>query len=151
MYVHNLKIKHHEAYYDFAREGNLPDDIPTRPDIVYKEEWVSWNHWLGNKPKEMIEAKQLAQDVGVLYVVQLEGRPGNVFKIGVAKGGKSQVADMQKARRMHVVKLFKLRPGYDWQSYILQYGSEWARSDIGGEYLFPNVHEMLFNMDLDWA
>lgn len=35
-------------YYD-NNEFLEKDRIPRRPDIVYKDEWISWADWLGVK------------------------------------------------------------------------------------------------------
>jgi hypothetical protein len=32
--------------------------MPTNPHIVYKESWVSWRDWLGNKKKEFLPFKE---------------------------------------------------------------------------------------------
>ena len=36
-----------EAWQECCASGNKPDNIPEHPDVVYKDEWVSWCHWLG--------------------------------------------------------------------------------------------------------
>jgi hypothetical protein len=35
------------AWYEMWRDrpGDIPFDIPKRPDLVYKNEWISWAHW----------------------------------------------------------------------------------------------------------
>lgn len=51
---HCKQIKTKEEYFQFVRErqqkGNEDDPssrLPMRPDIYYKEEWISWEDWLG--------------------------------------------------------------------------------------------------------
>ncbi len=43
----NLKTV--DDWFDLARSGGLPNDIPRTPNIVYKNKWVSFPDWLGNK------------------------------------------------------------------------------------------------------
>ena len=151
IYVHRLKLKTFQDYYDLYRAKKLPEDFPGRPDYAYSKRWISWNHWLGNNLRAAVEAKQEAVAVAVFYIVQLPDRPSNVFKFGVATGGKSQILDMQKATRCQIIKLFKMEPQFHWISFIKRYGTEWEKSGIEGEYLIMNIHQLMFDVDLEWV
>lgn len=45
-FVHKLKLNTYDEWLAYARSGECPHDIPTRPEKVYKE-WVSRTDWLG--------------------------------------------------------------------------------------------------------
>lgn len=34
---------------EYAKSGQKPDDIPAKPDRVYREEWIDFSDWLGAK------------------------------------------------------------------------------------------------------
>lgn len=46
-YVRQLKLKNVTEWRHYAKSGNKPEDIPSHPDIRYKEEWKGWSDWLG--------------------------------------------------------------------------------------------------------
>lgn len=148
VYVHRLKLPSCQKYFEMAKNGDLPRDLPSRPDFFYRDDWISWMQWLGNKTRAKIQVEQNVQMNAVLYVIHMKGHPGNVFKIGVAKGGKSQIEDMRKNKVFTIIKMFKMEDGFDIEKNILSYGSAY---EISGYHLFPNIHEVLFNVDLDWV
>jgi hypothetical protein len=48
-YVRSLRLKSKSAWYNRYRSGEKRHDIPTRPDVAYKREWISWSDWLGTE------------------------------------------------------------------------------------------------------
>jgi TIR domain/Phage-integrase repeat unit len=48
-YVRSLKIENQDAWLDYSRSGQRPDDIPANPDSVYLAEFESYGDWLGNE------------------------------------------------------------------------------------------------------
>ena len=46
-YIHTLGLKSQKEWKEYAKSKDKPIDIPARPDIVYKKEWISWGDWLG--------------------------------------------------------------------------------------------------------
>jgi hypothetical protein len=49
--VQTFNIKTNREWRVFIKENKLPLDIPTSPECTYKNEWISWPEWLGNKKK----------------------------------------------------------------------------------------------------
>ena len=48
VFVRNLKLKSESEWRQYAKSGNKPEDIPTNPNVVYKDTgWVSIGDWLG--------------------------------------------------------------------------------------------------------
>jgi hypothetical protein len=45
-FAHSLGIKSWEEWVKWAKSDNKPNDIPSNPDKVYEQEWVSWPDWL---------------------------------------------------------------------------------------------------------
>ena len=151
MFVHALKIKNQPLWFEYVKSGKKPANIPARPDITY-DRWISWKHWLGNKVSVKVEAQQDAVKVAaMLYCIHVNGRPNNVFRFGVASGGKGQLQDMYKKRPFRIMRLFRYESGYNWQSVVKSKATEWYESDLGGEYICPNVNDLLFDVDLDWV
>lgn len=75
-YVHTLNIENRNEWYVYAASGNKPEDIPTAPNDVYKNEWKNWGDWLGTgviagihrKFRPFEEARSLA------HSLKLEGK-----------------------------------------------------------------------------
>jgi len=47
-YVRGLGLRNRDEWEEWLRSGKKPDDIPSSPQVVYKDKgWVSWGDWLG--------------------------------------------------------------------------------------------------------
>jgi len=46
-YVQKLKLSGKNEYAIWLKSGNRPQEIPTSPSSVYKNEWKGWGDWLG--------------------------------------------------------------------------------------------------------
>jgi len=47
-FVHTLRIKTLQAWRDYCKSGKKPPNIPTYPNLTYKEnDWLHWKDWLG--------------------------------------------------------------------------------------------------------
>ncbi len=47
-YVQQLGITSNNQYHELSKKGELPSDLPSRPDQTYKGKgWRSWGHFLG--------------------------------------------------------------------------------------------------------
>jgi hypothetical protein len=48
-YIRNIGLKNQNEWFQFIKSKNLPNDIPTSPNIIYKNDgWISFGDWLGN-------------------------------------------------------------------------------------------------------
>lgn len=105
--VHALQLKTQRDWLTFCKEhpDQIPDDIPRRPDVVY-DQWVSWAHWLGNKPVEAVKAKVEAAKTAVYYIIREQGAPLNVFTYGVEQAGLSAMRDWHDREKFDVIKMF---------------------------------------------
>ena len=47
-YVRNLRIKNHLEWIQYVKDKKLPKDIPSNPNLVYKNDgWIGYGDWLG--------------------------------------------------------------------------------------------------------
>jgi hypothetical protein len=44
--VKPLKIKDSREWRELCRQGARPHGVPYNPDRTYREQWISWNHFL---------------------------------------------------------------------------------------------------------
>ena len=70
-----------------------------------------------------------------------------MFRIG-AVAGKAALLDSQKEAGFRILKVFVLDEDYDWHGKVSSHGREWWEGD-GGEYVVPNIHELLFDLSND--
>ena len=73
-HVHNLKLNSQKEWRRYSKSGKLPKEIPTTPEIIYKNEgWKGIGDWLGTgivstrdiKYLEFNEAKKFIRSLGL--------------------------------------------------------------------------------------
>lgn len=148
LWAHALKIPTQEAWMEFARtSGKLPEDIPARPDLAYGK-WVSWGHWLGNKPIAAIEAKKEAvQQVAIYYIIRESNAPGNILTYGVDPHGITHLKEWWERDKFEVIKLYWYQPTQ--QTYIKQVLDRLSTPYRGDDRqrITPNIWEIMWYFD----
>ena len=144
IFAHSLNLKKIEEWFDFCRSGKKPDDIPTRPDVVYQrnQEWHTWSEFLGNHIDIFLNEK--AKNVKYFYIATYEDTPSNVLCFGVAESRLNLIRD----NGFKVLKLYDMYDAFDWRSLIEKYASlyEYGRPN---EYLVSDVGGLLSELSLD--
>ena len=111
-WVHTLNLPKQHEWLKYCTENRdtMPKDIPTRPDLVY-DDWLSWMHWLGNKPRQKVEAQQqVVRSSTVFYVIQEKEYADHttIFTFGLEKGGVSGMRDWwQLTKNFKIVQMFE--------------------------------------------
>lgn len=149
--IHPLKIKTYAEWMEFVKiPGNLPPNVPARPDLVY-DKWRSWNHWLGNKVVEVVQAKQEAQKTQVYYIIHETDAPGNVLTFGVETGGVASLKERWSYEKFDVIRMFWYEP--DKGALLRQIVEATTTSYLGNDHqrIAPNVWETVYHiaMQLD--
>jgi len=142
-YAHTTGIKTAQEWY----KADHPDDIPVRPEIVYRGEFLGWYSFLGTGPSAIAKkmaARQQAADLGVLVLNIPHGNPSNVIH-GFVAAGKADAIDKAKQHGFRVVKMFKLEPDYDWKEMMNRHGSLYGDD----EWIVRNVNELLWDYSND--
>ena len=50
-FVHKLKLKSTDEWFEYCKSGDKPDNIPTSAHNIYKHNgWLSFSDWVGTKP-----------------------------------------------------------------------------------------------------
>lgn len=86
--AHENKLLTFNDWMEYYEGGNVPADIPKRPDAYY-EEWKGrgWGTWLGTTIEGKIMTEKEAQQIMALIVQK--GHAKNVVTVKVEKGGMS--------------------------------------------------------------
>jgi len=45
-FVRSLQLKNTREWEEYRNSGKKPDDIPSHPNVIYKNDWISWSDWL---------------------------------------------------------------------------------------------------------
>jgi len=110
-WVHTLNLGGQQEWLDYCTNNRdvMPQDIPTRPDIVY-DDWLSWMHFLGNKPRQKVEAQQkVVRQSTIFYVIQEKeyADHSTIFTFGLEKGGVSGLKDRwEMTKNFNLIKMF---------------------------------------------
>jgi superfamily II DNA or RNA helicase len=102
VFVHNLGIKNQKEWGDYYKSSNRPADIPSAPDIVYKDKgWISLGDWLGTGVVSHKERIYKSFKEAKIFVITLNLKTEAQW-VEYAKSGKKP-DDLPKAP-MHVYK-----------------------------------------------
>ncbi|MDC0545482.1 DEAD/DEAH box helicase family protein [Gammaproteobacteria bacterium] len=71
--VKKLNISTKQAWFDYTKTGELPDNIPASPDQTYsrKGKWITWGDWLGTGRKQTQQREYLPYDEAKIFVHKL--------------------------------------------------------------------------------
>ena len=82
-YIHNLHLQSLKEWKKYCSSGNKPSNIPSTPDMVYKNnDWINWYEWLGTEKIEYLQYKEARN-----YVRKLNLRVRSEWE-AYCKGGK---------------------------------------------------------------
>jgi len=147
MWVHTLKIESYGKWLEYCKDNTLPADIPARPDLVYAS-WKTWNHWLGNKPVEAMEAVREAQKIQIYYIIHEPGVPENVLNFGIDTIGPSSFKDRWQREHFTIVKLFWYDPAEALEvKKVVEYFSTPYLGDER-QRIVPNVWEIVWYLQM---
>jgi hypothetical protein len=145
-WAHQHSLKSFDDWKIFVRStGKLPPDIPARPDLVYAT-WTSWSHFLGSKPKNIVEAKREVDRTTVFYIVQYSDVPTNVFTFLVEAGGISAIKDRQARENFELIKCFwyDRETGGNVKQLVDALSSPYYGDDR--QRICPNVFEIIWHI-----
>ncbi len=141
-----------KGWLEWSKANTLPDDIPARPDISYKE-FVGngWGTWLGKDIRGRLKAARENTHIFAICSYWTLSVPRNYYAFVHAPTG---VAEM-KAKIDHVKDLVVYR-AYYWEpelsDQIQQLFQRYARDEGDGKMFVPNLNALLFELDmlLEW-
>lgn len=152
VWAHKLNLKGQKEWLEYVNENRetFPKDIPTRPDVVY-DDWLSWMHWLGNRPQEKVEAAQkIENEASIFYCIQEKqyADQNNIFTFGIEKGGVSALKENWELsnKSFRVVKMFQHDPNV--MDNVQQVISTQSTPYYGAEKvrICPNINQLLFDV-----
>lgn len=131
-------------WWEFCKSGRKPEDIPSRPDLIYRDDWFTWKDWLGadiSAVKRNVEAAD-----GVFFILNNAGRPSNVFQLGITMEGVETIKRAQNAQQFKIIDMFYCDISFDWQGIVEELGRQYWETGRSDEYLIPNIHDFMFQI-----
>ena len=144
--IRKLKISSSSEYKRLGRNGELPNDIPNRPDYLYAEKgWANWGDWLGTgriadqlkSYRNFKQAREFVHQLGLKSSSEWdqfcksgnkpEDIPSNVYRAYLNKGWVSMgdwLGTGSVAHRLRTYRNFKQAREFAHQ-LGLKSGSEW--------------------------
>lgn len=144
VYAHASGISGAVAWMEYK---DHPDDIPVRPDFVYRGWFKGWKSFLGTgklAQAHQIAAAQVPRELGVVVFVNPSDAPGNIVMVFVASSKESAVVRC-KGERLRPIKMFEMEEGYDWRAVANRMGSVYDED----QWIVSNVDEMIWEYSND--
>ena len=143
-FVQQLALNTKGEWWEYCKSGKKPEDIPSRPDLIYRDDWFTWKDWLG-ADIEAVKRNVEAAD-GVFFIVQNGGRPNNVFQLGITLEGVETVKRASVEQQFRIVGLYYCDISFGWQSIADELGRPYRESGRIDEYVIPNISEFIFQI-----
>lgn len=152
-YVRTLRLSTITDWYAYVKTGQLPADIPKRPDFCYRESkkatrggvWFSWKDWLGsNSMADQMDA--IRSQLNVLLITKPDHTPSNVFQLIMVKGFDNDIKAKIKKDNLFVLKAYELTD-FDWLKHMKKHYQNYY--GVEDHFLIGNVNEVFYIFDMN--
>jgi len=148
IYAQSLGLKIRDEWFTFCKSGKKAKDVPSRPDVVYRKDWLGWKQFLGGSTIAHIETQK--QSEKYIFIAQYEYMPHDVFRVDITNVGVQSLKYYSREQRFRIVKLYKLdnKDGSDQQmkNIINRHCEKWWEGEYG-DYKCNNIFEMIMDLD----
>jgi hypothetical protein len=149
IYAQSLGLKIREEWFELCKSGKKPKDVPSRPDVVYRHDWISWRQFLGGSTIAHIETQQNSQKF--IFVAKYEYMPHNVFKIDITNVGVESLKYYAREHKFKILKLYNMPNGEDapteFKKLVARYCEKWWEGEYG-DYVCSEIYELLMELDI---
>lgn len=143
-FVHQLGLTKKGEYFEYAKSSRKPSDIPSRPDLIYRDDWFTWRDFIGADIASVKRNIETAK--AVFFIIQNAGRPNNVFQFGITLEGKETILQSQIQQRFKIIRLFYCDIDFKWDTFAEHYGRRYWDSGKLDEYVIPNMNDFIFQI-----
>lgn len=131
-------------WLEFAKSGEKPKDVPSRPDIVYREEWFTWKDFLGADVASVKRNIDTAK--AIFFIISRHGRPSNVYQFGITLEGLQTILDAQRNQGFKIIDLFHCDITFNWKGFAEDHGRNYWEGGTEDEYIVPNISDFIFQV-----
>lgn len=132
-------------WHEFAKSGKKPDDIPSRPDVVYQRDhkWHTWSEFLGTRIEIKLESNKAKRKY--FYIAKYPETPHNVFYFGVGTSREN----LKRDHSFQVFRLYDYYDGFDWRELVEKYSSPFPDFGRKNEYAVKDMGGLVSELSLD--
>ena len=149
IYAQSLGIKIRDEWFELCKSGKKVKDVPSRPDVVYRHDWISWREFLGGSTIAHLETEQ--QSKKFIFIAHYEYMPHNVFRIDITNVGINSLKYYSREHRFKIIKLYALDNDEDdtleMKRAISRNCEKWLEGEYG-DYVCENVYELIMDLDI---
>lgn len=150
IYAHSLQLPDSASWFEFSKSGEMPIDIPSRPDLYY-DEWMGWDVWLGKTANAKLKVHQaVAKSNTIFYVIRIidEVYPSNVYTFGVSKVGIRPLIEREIEGKIQVIGAYRYEESNAAyaQQVVNDTTSEWYGDNK--IRISPNIYATCWNLSM---
>lgn len=144
-YARTLNFTSVTQWHEFCRDKKKPDDIPSRPDVVYQrnQEWHTWTEFLGTRIELKLE--QAKNKPKYFYMAKYPQTPNNVFYFGIT----TSKENLKKDHSFQVLRMYDYYDEFDWRAVVNTYGRPYQDYGRMNEYEILDMGGLLSEISLD--
>jgi hypothetical protein len=135
-FVQGLKletVREYRAWYDRTQ----PSDLPKHPDVVYRDDWQNWSHFLGNTLLH-----RLPKHTQVFVVFRRTEQPvRNIVNVAV-------LSELGSLRTQRILAVFKWNNEKSNQVHTVLDTCSTPYRGARDERITPNVAQLLWDFGL---
>jgi hypothetical protein len=140
-YARSLNLNSVRAWHETAH----PPNVPRWPNTAYRNQFISWRHWLGKTALSQVQAAKTFQENRLLVVARLPDSPANQLYVYVEPDGFPGLRSRWRQYQFHLLKVFYYEDGSRWQKVMDAY----SEGTDGHTWTVWNVSGALFDIDLE--
>jgi hypothetical protein len=151
-FVRSLRLSTIEDWHLYIKSGNLPADIPRRPDFCYRESkklerggvWYSWSDWLGSKSTAS-QVEAIRSQILALLIVKPDQVPSNVYQFISVRGFDIDIRAKIKKEGLMLVRAYEMGD-FDWIRYLKStYQNYYGVED---HFSIANINDVFYSFDM---
>lgn len=143
-YVQQLGFRNKDEYIAYAKTSKKPVDIPSRPDLIYRNDWFTWSDFIGANIASV--KRNIATADAIFFVINNYGRPRNVFQFGITMDSVQDIKRAQQINKFKIISLSYCNLEFGWKDFAEEYGRQYWEAGRSDEYLIPNINDFLFQI-----
>jgi len=144
-FAQGLNLTSVTQWHEFSKSGKKPEDIPSRPDVVYQrnQKWHTWSEFLGTRIE--IKLKQNKVKRKYFFIAKYPNTPNNVFYFGIT----TSKENLRKDNDFKVYRLYDYYDQFDWREVVEKYSSPYYDYGRNNEYVVKDMGGLLSEISLD--
>ena len=144
-YAQSLNFTSVQQWHEFAKSGKKPNDIPSRPDVVYQrnQEWHTWSEFLGTRIE--IKLEQAKNKKKYFYIAKYAESPHNVFYFGIT----TSKENLKRDYSFQVFRVYDYFDDFDWKEVVNRYSTPFPDYGRANEYYVNDMAGLISELSLD--